>query len=178
MNEIFDRIKAFWEYLLTKETWVTLWEDRKDIFKDIFTSSPFKCFIALCVLFGILRYWRRKRENLLCVYTTKCGLIFLKTSALRGVIKKICHGVIPQSKSRVKICTRWGKIKVRVSVACSHNMQLVSNQLQREIARTLREEVGINNLGSVHVVIEKIIGPLGDKNFDNSILGLRKEEEK
>jgi hypothetical protein len=150
-----------------------LWEEPR----KVFTSPLFKWLISLYMLFIILRHFFRKRANLLRVHTTERGIIFLKTSALRGLIKKICREVIPQSKSRVKICTCCRKIKIRVSVACSPHMQAVSTQLQGEIVRILQEEIGINNLGSVHVFIEKIIGPLDNKNSDNLILDLQEKEE-
>jgi hypothetical protein len=160
MRTILENIKDFFLDLSDVENWQILGE-------NILENPLFKWFVALVVLFFLLRHYTRKNANCIRVYTTNRGPIHMKKSALKNLVKKICHGVIPKSKSRVKICVCWRKIHLRVSVACPHNMQSVSAQLQQEISRILKQEIGINNLSSVHVVIEKIIGPIKTKIFGN-----------
>ncbi|MDR2812227.1 MAG: hypothetical protein LBB05_00315 [Puniceicoccales bacterium] len=160
MQAILEKIKDFWADLSDAESW--------QIFGENVLANPLlKWFVILSVLFLLLRHYTQKGANCIRVYTTHRGPIYMKKSALKGLIKKICHALIPQSKSRVKFCVRWRRIHLRVSVACPHNMQSVSTQLQQEIFSILKQEIGIDNLGSVHVVIEKIIGPIKTKTFNN-----------
>jgi hypothetical protein len=163
METMLEKVKSFFVDLSDRESWQAFSE-------NVISNPLFKWFITLGVLFLLVRYYNRKNANCIRVYTTNRGPIYMKKSALKNLIKKICHGVIPQSKSRVKFCVCWRRIHLRVSIACPHNMQSVSAQLQQEISRILKQEIGINNLGSVHVVIEKIIGPIKTKTFNDDLL--------
>ncbi|MDR3317258.1 MAG: hypothetical protein LBS71_00425 [Puniceicoccales bacterium] len=159
MDTISDKIAAFFAYIFNKEKW----QD----FMDSLTFDPIcKWLLLIVVVSMVICYYKRRNSNRVRVHITDRGPVFMKKSALKNVVKKICHSVIPQSKSRVKIWTCCRKIKLRVSVACPYNVQPISEQLQQEITRGLKKEIGIDNLGAVHVVIEKIIGPI-KTNFSN-----------
>jgi hypothetical protein len=59
-------------------------------------------------------------------------------------------------------------------------MQSLGSRLQQEITRILREEVGIGNLGSLHIVVEKIIdlkGKKGDFRPDPVLSGISAKYE-
>ncbi|MDR0418033.1 MAG: hypothetical protein LBH08_01180 [Puniceicoccales bacterium] len=135
-------------------------------------EDPFQLFpiiIVLCIILFIVRCYKKKYGNLIRIYTTDRGVVFLKKSALKNVIKKICRGVVPQSHTRVRIrntCCR--KINLRISVACPHNMQSISNKLQQVITQTLHQEFGMTNLGSICVIVEKIVGPVNTNCCDNN----------
>ncbi|MDR2372232.1 MAG: hypothetical protein LBD60_03745 [Puniceicoccales bacterium] len=165
-----ERVKGFFVDLADSfvglfdpENWPTIGE-------SILINPLFKWFSLLTILFLIWEYYTRKGANCIRVYTTNRGPVCMKKSALKNLVKKICRTVIPQSKSRVKLCVCWRRINLRVSVVCPYNMQSVSTQLQQEIVRILKQEIGIKNLGSVSVVIEKIIGSIKTKAFDDSSL--------
>jgi hypothetical protein len=166
MDGILDRVWAFIKDLFCWENWQTYWED---LVEDPFQFLP--VVVVFCVIFFIVRYYGKKRANLVRIYTTDRGIVFLKKSALKNVVKKICRGVIPQSRTRVRVrgtCCR--KVNLRVSVASPYNMQFTSNKLQQVIAQTLRQELGMINLGAIYVVVEKIIGPVNVKCCGNDLL--------
>jgi hypothetical protein len=163
MEEVMDSVKGEVSEFLTC---LFQWENWQILGGSIVTNPLFPWFIILVVTFMLVRRYNKKHFNVLRVYTTDRGFIFMKKSALKNVVKKICRELIPQSKSRVKVCTCFRKINVRVSVVCPSNMESVSTQLQRVIFRVLQEEIGINNLGSIHVVVEKIIGPVKVKAIE------------
>jgi hypothetical protein len=163
MQAMLEKIKSFFIPLLDKENWQAFGE-------NILANTSFKWFVAFCALFLLLRHYKRRCSNCIRIYTTDRGPIHMKKSALKNLVKKICNGVIPQSKSRVKICVHWRRIHLRVSVACPHNMQSIGVQLQQEISSILKQEIGIKNLGSIRVVIEKIIGPIKTKAIHNDWL--------
>ena len=136
-----------------KENWDLIWN-------EVTTNYRWMWFIALIIVWIMIHWCRRKRGRFVRVYTTNRGRIFVKKSAIKGIVKKICHQIVPSSKSRIKICVSWRKIHLRVSVASPHQLQPISLELQQTVSRVLQEEVGIKNLGFVHVVIEKFTGPL------------------
>lgn len=169
MQAVLENIKDFfvdlWNSfvgLFDPENWPTICE-------GVLADPLLKWLILFIILFLAWEYYTRKNANCVRVYTTNRGPVCMKKSALKNLVKKICRTVIPQSKSRVKLCVCWRRIHLRVSVACPYNMQSVSTQLQQEIARILKQEIGIKNLGSVHVVIEKIIGSIKTKTFNGSL---------
>jgi hypothetical protein len=170
MQAILENIKDFFVDL--GNTFVDLFnpENWPTIGESILANPLSKWLIVLIILFLIWECYTRKGANCVRVYTTNRGPVCMKKSALKNLVKKICRTVIPQSKSRVKLCVCWRRIHLRVSVVCPYNMQSVSIQLQQEIARILKQEIGIKNLGSVHVVIEKIIGSIKTKAFDDGSL--------
>jgi hypothetical protein len=167
MDGTLNQVLVFVKDLFCWKNWQMYWDDIRD---DPFQFLP--VIIVVCIIFFLVRRYRRKDANLVRIYTTDRGVVFLKRSALKNVVKKICHGIIPQSHTRVRIrstCRR--KINLRVSIACPHNMQFTSNKLQQVIAQTLHQEFGLTNLGSICVVVEKIIGPINVKCCDDNLLG-------
>ncbi|MDR1367070.1 MAG: hypothetical protein LBJ13_04185 [Puniceicoccales bacterium] len=161
LNQMWEFIKG----LFCWENWQLYWGE--------ILENPLQFFpivITFCIIFFIVRRHKKKYGNLVHIYTTDHGVVFLKKSALKNVVKKICRGVVPQSHTRVRIrstCCR--KINLRVSVACPHNMQSTSNRLQQVITQTLHQEFGMTNLGSICVVVEKIIGPVNAKCCDSNL---------
>ncbi|MDR0740984.1 MAG: hypothetical protein LBF34_04735 [Puniceicoccales bacterium] len=170
MQVILEKIKDFFVDLVDSFAGLFNTENWPIISENVLADPLFKWLILLIVLFLIGKYYSRKGANCIRVYTTNRGPVCMKKSALKNLVKKICRTVIPQSKSRVKLCVCWRRINLRVSVVCPYNMQSVSTQLQQEISRILKQEIGIKNLGSVHVVIEKIIGSIKAKAFNDGSL--------
>jgi hypothetical protein len=170
MQGVLERIKDFFVDWVDNFTGLFDPENWPIIGESVLADPLFKWLILIIILFLMWECYTRKGANCIRVYTTDRGPICMKKSALKNLVKKICRTVIPQSKSRVKLCVCWHRIHLRVSVVCPHNMQSVSTQLQQEISRILKQEIGMKNLGSVHVVIEKIIGSIKTKAFQESSL--------
>ncbi|MDR3317323.1 MAG: hypothetical protein LBS71_00775 [Puniceicoccales bacterium] len=106
MEAILDNISEFVLCLFCWENW--------RILGDSLVMNPlFKWFIILGIIFLVVRCYSKKHANVLRIYTTDRGFIFMKKSALKNVVKKICHEVLPQSRSRVKICACYRKINLR-----------------------------------------------------------------
>jgi hypothetical protein len=123
-------------------------------------NHTFEWFVGVGVVFFALYFYRKRYANRIRVCTTDRGPIFLKKSALKNAVKKICHKILSQSKTRVKVCSCFCKIRLKISIVCPYNIQPISVQLQDEIIRILKQEIGISNLGPVRVVVEKIVGPI------------------
>jgi hypothetical protein len=158
MQMILSSSAGSWTSIFDDENWQALCENIAS--NPIFLWLILGGVIFFGMIFFVLRCCHKKRANRIRICTTNRGPIFLKQSALKHAVKKICHQIIPQSKTRVKVCSCFGKIRLKISVACPHHIQPVSFQLQEEIIRILRQEIGINNLGPVRVIVEKIIGPI------------------
>ncbi|MDR0590935.1 MAG: hypothetical protein LBG09_03785 [Puniceicoccales bacterium] len=146
-------METFLMSVLDEENWQVL-------DKNVFGNPIFKWLIGVGVVFFALYFYRKRCANRIRVCTTDRGPIFLKKSALKNAVKKICHKILPQSKTRVKVCSCFGKIRLKISIVCPYNIQPISVQLQDEIIRILKQEIGINNLGPVRVVVDKITGPI------------------
>jgi hypothetical protein len=159
-NQVWTAVKDVVMFPFSKENWQFLAEHGQEFVGKIAGSPFFWGVIVLLFLLCGCRCHRLRRGKVFRTYTTNHGLVLMKESALKGVVKKICREIIPQAKARIKICVRWRKIHLQIAVASPYNMQTISVQLQQVISRVLREEVGIGNLGKVSVVIEKIIGPV------------------
>ena len=152
---------------MTTSYFSDLWESIKCIFQPdhwcelchtIIENPLFKWLIAAIIFYIIYKIFQIRRNKILRVYTNNRGLVYIKKSALKSLIKKVCRTVVVQSDARVKICTCWRKIYVKVVISSPHDVQPTSIQLQQEIHRVLQEEVGLKNLGRIDVVVNHIYG--------------------
>lgn len=151
--------------LFSREYWACFWEELNLLHNPLFWMA-----VGLLGLWFLLKVIGHFRHHLIRVYTTNRGMVYVKRSALKNVVKKICATLIPNSKARVKIHCCWRKIHIRVAIACPHDAQPVSIQLQQTLFRVLQQEVGICNLGKINVVVERIVGPIRTKFLSEEAL--------
>lgn len=151
--------------LFSREYWACFWEELNLLHNPLFWVA-----VGLLSLWFLLKVIGHFRHHLIRVYTTNRGMVYVKRSALKNVVKKICATLIPNSKARVKIHCCWRKIHIRVAIACPHDAQPVSIQLQQTLFRVLQQEIGICNLGKINVVVERIVGPIRTKFLSEEAL--------
>ncbi|MDE6576413.1 MAG: hypothetical protein K2L24_03390 [Opitutales bacterium] len=159
-----EAIGNFFSGLWSLEWWKALAQNITDhpIFKwlAILAIATF----AIHLLFFILRLLGFRRATVLRIHTDNHGIVYLKQSALKNFIKKICRQVVPQANARVDCVSRFRKIRIKVTLSCPHDAQPVSLHIQQAIAQVLKHEIGISNLGRIDVVVSHIFGPV-QRNF-------------
>ncbi|MDR2200900.1 MAG: hypothetical protein LBN94_02200 [Puniceicoccales bacterium] len=142
----------------------TVWsEESWQIFCQTLAESPLSLWIAFLLLLLLSFLYRRKCRGLLRINGTDRGFIFLKRKILKNIVKDICKQLIPECKPYVTIGTSHRKINLWIRLSCPRLMRTLCVKLQQEITRILQEEVGIGNLGSLHIVVGKILTK-GEKN--------------
>ena len=128
---------------------------------DKFGIEPFNLtlmiLIPLAVLFVVLviLFLKLGKQNLL-VFNNQDGKVEISRNAIQEIIQRTCEQFVEVGKARGDISKSKGKIniKVRLKLRVKTRLQDISNELQRQITHAIRHDLGIENLGEVHVIVE------------------------
>jgi len=129
-----------------------------DFFEGITKNPLFYWLIAVVLFYFAYRIYHRDYSKILRVHTTKRGFVYIKRSALKNLIKKVCRSVVAQSNARVKIYVRCKKLYIKVAISSPYDVQPTGTQLQQSLYQVLQQEVGLSNVGRIDVVINHIFG--------------------
>lgn len=129
-----------------------------DFFESISKNPLFCWLIAVVIFYFIYRIYRRGHDKVLRVHTSQCGFVYIKKSALKNLIKKVCRSAVAQSDARVKVCTYFRKLNIKVAISSPCDVQPTGTQLQQAIYQVLQQEVGLTNIGRIDVVVNHIFG--------------------
>ena len=128
---------------------------------DSFGSEPIQftlmILIPLVVIFVVLviLFLKLGKQNLL-VFNNQDGKVEISRNAIQEIIQRTCEQFVEVGKARGDIKKSKGQIniKVRLKLRVKTRLQDISNELQRQITHAIRHDLGIENLGEVHVVVE------------------------
>lgn len=164
-----EAIGDFFSKLVDIERWKSLGQCITDhpVFKwlAIIAIATF----TVHVLIYFLKLCGFRRATVLKIHTDNHGIVYLKQSALKNFIKKICRQVIPQARAHVKCSTWFRKIRIKITLSCPHDAQPVSQHIQQAVSQVLQNEIGISNLGPIHVVVNHIFGPIKRNFLENEV---------
>lgn len=163
MNLISDALKVIWEYIVC----IFQWDNWNMLMEDIFKNPLFPSFLFFFFLF-IALWSRRYIKRFIRVTNTERGAISLRQSTLKAAIKRVCKAAIPQSNAKIKITLRGGKINLRVAIRCKNEIQQSSTDLQNKIHSMLTEDMGIENVGKIDIIVDRIMRGTPEKNAENS----------
>ena len=113
--------------------------------------------IPLAILFIVLVvvFLKLGKANLL-VFDNKDGKVEISRNAIQEIIQRTCEQFVEVGRARGDITKKKGqiRIKVRLKLRVKTRLQDISNELQRQITRAIRDDLGIENLGEVNVIVE------------------------
>lgn len=113
--------------------------------------------IPLAILFVVLVviFLKLGKANLL-VFNNDDGKVEISRNAIQEIIQRTCEQFVEVGRARGDISKSKGriKIKVRLKLRVKTRLQDISNELQKQITRAIRDDLGIENLGEVNVIVE------------------------
>lgn len=128
---------------------------------DKFGVEPFTLtlmlLVPLAILFVVLVviFLKLGKANLL-VFNNEDGKVEISRNAIQEIIQRTCEQFVEVGRARGDISKKKGqiKIKVRLKLRVKTRLQDISNELQKQITRAIRDDLGIENLGEVNVIVE------------------------
>jgi uncharacterized alkaline shock family protein YloU len=128
---------------------------------DKFEIQPFTLALILLIPLAILLvvlvvvFLKLGKSNLL-VFNNKDGKVEISRTAIQEIIERTCEQFVEVGRARGDIQKSKGKIniKVRLKLRVKTRLQDISNELQHQITRAIRNDLGIENLGEVNVIVE------------------------
>jgi uncharacterized alkaline shock family protein YloU len=128
---------------------------------DKFGIEPFTLtlifLLPLAILFVVLVviFLKLGKSNLL-VFNNKDGKVEISRNAIQEIIQRTCEQFVEVGRARGDISKSKDqiKIKVRLKLRVKTRLQDISNELQSQITRAIRDDLGIENLGEVNVIVE------------------------
>jgi uncharacterized alkaline shock family protein YloU len=128
---------------------------------DKFGIQPFTLtliiLIPLAILFVVLVgvFLKLGKSNLL-VFNNADGKVEISRGAIQEIIQRTCEQFVEVGRARGDIRRSKGKItiKVRLKLRVKTRLQDISNELQSQVTRAIRDDLGIENLGEVNVIVE------------------------
>jgi uncharacterized alkaline shock family protein YloU len=123
--------------------------------------------VPLVVLFVVLVivYLKLSKSKLL-VFNNQDGKVEISKSAIQEIIQRTCEQFVEVGRARGDIRRKRDKIniKVRLKLRVKTRLQDISNELQRQITRAIRDDLGIENLGEVNVIVEGFLAEAKPKS--------------
>ena len=124
-------------------------------------GEPFSLAVTLLILLGvvlivlIILFLKLSKNNLL-VFDNEDGKVEISKAAIQEIIQRTCEQFVEVGRARGEISKKKGQIniKVRLKLRVKTRLQDISNELQNQITRAIRDDLGIENLGVVNVVVE------------------------
>ena len=120
-------------------------------------TLTFMVLLPLAILFVVLVviFLKLGKSNLL-VFNNEDGKVEISKTAIQEIIQRTCEQFVEVGRARGDIRKIKGNIniKVRLKLRVKTRLQDISNELQKQITRAIRDDLGIENLGEVNVIVE------------------------
>lgn len=116
-------------------------------------------------ILGVLFLWallRRGQPKDFTAYNNQSGRVRVARKAITDLVRRTCATTPGIARSKPEVRTRGRKLRIRVIVKlrAGYRVDDVSNDLQRNLKRNLREVIGIENLGPIDVIVSGFSGKL------------------
>ncbi|MDR2576527.1 MAG: hypothetical protein LBC42_00535 [Puniceicoccales bacterium] len=125
---------------------------------QVISSAALGGFCFLLLFIAVLR--RRHRRMRIAVDTGEAGSICISRKALHAVIRSACNGVLPVGK--IHICTKINggslSVVIHLQIPSGESVLAVAQKMQSESAFCLREQLGIEQLGTIDVLVNGFKG--------------------
>lgn len=127
----------------------------KELFQEII-HWPYLCPTLIALLI-ILLIWRKinKRNKIISLSTHQEGKVCVVRTALIDLIENTCNDIIPNSKPRVCLCEKGGKLnlKIKIRVFSNQNIEQTTSIIQKQISHILQSTLGLENIGTINILI-------------------------
>lgn len=126
-----------------------------DYSHEVFNSTYFWPILIGIVLLIILWQQIRKNRQTIDLFKNESGKVAVIQNALIDLIKKICEEVVPESKPSLSLCAKKDKLnmKIKIKIYPNQHIEKVSSTLQQELYHTLKDTLGIENIGAINILI-------------------------
>ena len=128
---------------------------------ELLTSEPYFWLGVLSVLL-LLGFWImvRHQPKAIVAFEDQNGQVSVSRNAICGLVQKICDSYEEVGKSHTRIHARGRTLRIRVKVKMQFgsNLKTVSVNLEKNIERVLREDIGMRKKIKVDLVIDGFIG--------------------
>ena len=119
------------------------------------TTIALLILLAIVFIVPVLLFLKLSKNNLL-VFNNEDGKVEISKAAIQEIIQRTCEQFVEVGRARGDISKSRGQINIRVrlKLRVKTRLQDISNELQHQITRAIRDDLGIENLGVVNVIVE------------------------
>ena len=121
--------------------------------------------IAVLILLFILVRSFRPRGKTIHLFQSSNGRITVSRSALANFIKKITYETVSATLPKVSIRLRRNHLhfNIRLKVYTNQKVSQVSRILQEKISDSLKNNLGIEQIGDINITVTGFINPVNSK---------------
>ncbi len=130
------------------------------IFENI-TLPPTSTIVLALILFGIVLVFiligiLKLRDGKLLVFTNDEGKAEISKKAIQEIIQRTCEQFVEVGRARSELKMKKGQLNLKVSLKLRVKTRLseITSKLQAQITTAIRDDLGIDNLGTVNVMVE------------------------
>ena len=111
---------------------------------------------------GLVMLFSRWRKPTLLIFNNENGRVEISRATIQKVVQRTCERFMEVGWARTYLRQSKGyiHIKVRLKLGVKTRIQDISNHLQKQITRAIRDDLGIKSLADVTVVVEGLMTPV------------------
>lgn len=144
-------------------------------FSEIVQNPLFLSALVIFLLLIIFRIYYLYNRIVL-IDQTSHGKIYLKRSQLIRIIKQNCNEVLPNVKPSISLKTKKNQLHFLIKMQCIRDVRPICYSLQEKIYNSLINQTGITNVGSINIIIKKIILNVIDNNNEQCQISTEQAE--
>lgn len=125
---------------------------------EVFEASPWlaygACILVVLLLFFVFVLLRRRQPKSVLAYSTENGDVRVHRSAIVELVRTSCEQLEGVSRPNVtiRVKNRLIHFEVRIKLAGGGHLKTVEQTLQTHLRKALSENLGIEDLGRIHVI--------------------------
>ncbi len=122
---------------------------------------PFIAGATLLLLFGLYFFaFKRRQPKEILAFENQAGQVTVARQAITDLVKRVCLGNESIGKCVIRIRMRRNSLNivVRIQLLAGSHLNDVTSALQEGISRTLRDNLGLENLGDINIVVTGFMG--------------------
>lgn len=119
------------------------------------------CTAAVFLLSFLYLRIRRHRLSRLYLDSGELGTVSVAPAAIREIVGAICSNAVPDSRAKIAVRSRSGRLHVRVKlrIPMGRNVCATAKKIQNTAAACLKAQFGIDNFYGIDVIIGGFRGP-------------------
>jgi len=112
--------------------------------------------LAVIVFIALIIVFVKVGQSRLLVFDNEDGRVEISAAAIQEIITRTCEQFVEVGKARGELRSKRGNlyIKVRLKLRVKTRLQDISNELQRQLTRAIRDDLGIENLADVSIIVD------------------------
>lgn len=127
----------------------------KEFFQEIYNWPYFWPTIIAIIILLLIRSAIHRRHRIIKLSSNEEGKVSVMRTALIDLIENACNDVSPNSKPRVCLCEKSGKLNVRIKIRVfsDQHIEKTTSIIQKQVNHVLQDTLGLENIGTINILI-------------------------